>query len=103
MTGAVDASKVMLREDIVLAGNYTQVGNITKSANGTATLSAKGKSVAAFLEEMLSKRLQPTITAQPSISGFALTGAKAVEAGYQAGAGELHCGHPQPWHLPVRP
>lgn len=81
MTGAVDASKVMLREDIVLAGNYTQVGNITKSANGTATLSAKGKSVAAFLEEMLSKRLQPAITAQPSISGFALTGAKAVEAG----------------------
>ena len=81
MTGAVDASKVMLREDIVLAGNYTQVGNITKSANGTATLSAKGKSVAAVLTDILSKRLQPTITAQPSISGFALTGAKAVEAG----------------------
>ena len=81
VTGPVDASKVMLREDIVLAGNYTQVGNITKSVNGTATLSAKGKSVAAFLEEMLSKRLQPAITAQPSISGFALTGAKAVEAG----------------------
>lgn len=81
MTGAVDASKVMLREDIVLAGNYTQVGNITKSANGTATLPAKGKSVAAVLTDILSKRLQPTITAQPSISGFALTGAKAVEAG----------------------
>ena len=81
MTGAVDASKVMLRDDIILAGNYTQVGNITKSANGTSTLPAKGKSVAAVLTDILSKRLQPTITAQPSISGFALTGAKAVEAG----------------------
>ena len=75
MTGAVDADKVMLRDDFTMAGNFT------KSANGTSTLPAKGKSVAAFLEEMLSKRLQPTITAQPSISGFALTGAKAVEAG----------------------
>ena len=81
MTGAVDASKVMLRDDIILAGNYTQVGNITKSANGTSTLPAKGKSVAAVLTDILSKRLQPSITAQPSISGFALTGAKAVEAG----------------------
>ena len=81
MTGAVDASKVMLRDDIILAGNYTQVGNITKSADGTSTLPAKGKSVAAVLTDILSKRLQPSITAQPSISGFALTGAKAVEAG----------------------
>ena len=81
MTGAVDASKVMLRDDIILAGNYTQIGNITKSANGTATLPTKGKSVAAVLTDILSKRLQPTITAQPSISGFTLTGAKAVEAG----------------------
>ena len=81
MTGAVDADKVMLRDDFTMAGNFTQVGNFTKSANGTSTLPVKGKSVAAFLEEMLSKRLQPTITAQPSISGFALTGAKAVEAG----------------------
>lgn len=81
VTGPVDANKVMLREDITLAGNYSQVGNITKSANGTATLSAKGKSVADVLTEMLSKRLQPGAPAQPSISGFALTGAKAVEAG----------------------
>ena len=81
MTGAVDASKVMLRDDIILAGNYSQVGNITKSANGTATLPAKGKSVADVLTEMLSKRLQPGTPTQPSISGFNLSGAKAVEAG----------------------
>lgn len=81
VTGPVDANKVMLRDDIILAGNYSQVGNITKSANGTATLEAKGKSVAAVLTDILSKRLQPGTPTQPSISGFALTGAKAVEAG----------------------
>lgn len=81
ITGNVDADKVILQDDITLAGNYTQFGNLTKNANGTATLNAKGKSVAAVLGEILSKRLQPTITAQPSISGFSLSGAKAVEAG----------------------
>ena len=81
MTGNVDADKVILRENITLAGGYTQVGNLTKSQNGTATLSSKGKSVLDVFTEILSKRLQPTITAQPSISGFNLSGAKAVEAG----------------------
>lgn len=81
ITGSVDADKVIMREDITLAGDYTQVGNLTKTANGTATLDAQGKSVADVLTEILSKRLQPTITAQPSISGFNLSGAKAVEAG----------------------
>lgn len=37
MTGSVDADKVILRDDITLAGGYTQVGNLTKSQNGTAT------------------------------------------------------------------
>lgn len=81
ITGNVDADKVILRENITLAGSYTQFGNLSKSQNGTATLNAQGKSVAAVLKEILSKRLQPTITAQPSISGFNLSGAKAVEAG----------------------
>ena len=81
MTGAVDADKVILRDNITLAGSYTQFGNLTKSANGTATLEAKGKSVADVPTEILSKRLQPGNPTQPSISGFALTGAKAVEAG----------------------
>lgn len=81
MTGNVDADKVIMREDITMAGNYTQVGNLTKNADGTATLSSKGKSVMDVFTEILSKRLQPSITAQPSISGFALSGAKAVEAG----------------------
>ena len=81
MTGNVDADKVIMRDDITMAGNYTQVGNLTKGQNATGTLASKGKSIAEVLTEILSKRLQPTITAQPSISGFALSGAKAVEAG----------------------
>lgn len=81
LNGYVDADKVILREDITLAGNYTQVGNLTKSSTGTATFATKGKSVSDAFKEIFSKKLQPTITAQPSVSGFALTGAGAVEAG----------------------
>lgn len=81
MTGNVDADKVVMRDNITMAGNYTQVGNKTKDQNGTAEFATKGMSVADILTDIFSKRLQPTITAQPSISGFNLSGAKAVEAG----------------------
>lgn len=86
MTGNVDADKVILRENITLAGGYTQVGNLTKSQNGTATFSTKGKSVMDALTEIFSKRLQPSITGQPSIGTFTLTGAGAVEAGTKVAA-----------------
>lgn len=81
ITGNVDAEKVILRKNIKMAGAYTQVGNLTKTQTGTADFSVKGKSVAAALEEIFSKKLQPKITAQPAVSGFSLTGAKAVEVG----------------------
>jgi hypothetical protein len=81
MAGNVDAEKVIMRSNIVMAGDYTQVGNKTKTQNGTSEFETSGKSVAAILTDIFSKRLQPTITAQPSVSGFALTGAKTVEAG----------------------
>lgn len=86
MTGSVDADKVILRENITLAGGYTQVGNLTKSQNGTSIFSTKGKSVMDALTEIFSKRLQPSITAQPSIGTFTLTGAGAVEAGTKVAA-----------------
>lgn len=93
ITGNVDADKVILQDNITMAGNYTQFGNLTKNADGTATLNSKGKSVLGVLTEILSKRLQPGTPTQPSISGFNLSGAKAVEAGtsmaqasYTAGA-----------------
>lgn len=81
ITGNVDADKVILREDIVTAGNYSQVGNITKAQNGTGKISTKGKSVAEAFKTIFTQKLQPTITSQPSVSGFSLSGAKAVEAG----------------------
>lgn len=81
MTGNVDADKVIMRGNITMAGDYTQVGNKTKVQNGTAEFTTDGKSVAAILTDIFSKRLQPTITAQPSVQSFSLTGAGAVEAG----------------------
>ena len=92
MTGNVDADKVILRENITLAGGYTQVGNLTKSQNGTATFATKGKSVMDALTEIFSKRLQPSITAQPSIGTFTLTGAGAVEAGTKVAAAAYQYG-----------
>lgn len=81
MTGNVDADKVIMRENLTLAGDYDRIGNWTKDKNGTATREVSGKSVAAILKDITSKTLQPTITATPSINGFGLSGAAAVEAG----------------------
>ena len=80
MTGKVDADKVILREDITMAGNYTQVGNLTKEETKTATFATKGKSVAAALTEILSKREQPTITSNPAVT-LTFGQAKAYEVG----------------------
>ena len=80
MTGKVDADKVILRDNIVMAGNYTQVGNLTKEQTKTATFATKGKSVSEALTEIFSKRLQPTITASPAVS-LTFGQAKAYEVG----------------------
>ena len=76
--GNVDASKVIMPFDITLAGSYTQVGNLSKTSTGTATFKTKGKSVAAALQEMLSKREQPKIKTNPSVSLTATNGAYEV-------------------------
>lgn len=81
ITGHVDADKVILRNNIKLAGSYTQVGNITKGANEAKDLNVVGKSVKGMLDEIFTKKLQPATPTQPSVSGFSLTGAKAVEVG----------------------
>ena len=66
--GMVDADKVILKEDITMAGNYTTVGNLTKTQSGTATFATAGKSVAEAFTEIFSKRLQPSITGNPAVS-----------------------------------
>ena len=81
VTGNVDAEKVILRDNITLAGNYTQVGNVTKGANETKTLDVKGKSFKDVMMSIFTAKLQPANPTQPSVTGFNLTGAKAVEAG----------------------
>ena len=80
MTGKVDADKVILQDDITMAGNYTQVGNLTKEQTKTATFATKGKSVAEALTEIFSKRLQPTITSNPAVT-LTFGQAKAYEVG----------------------
>lgn len=76
--GNVDASKVIMPFDITLAGSYTQVGNLTKTSTGTGTFATKGKSVAQALQEILSKREQPKIKSNPSVSLTATSGANEV-------------------------
>lgn len=81
ITGNVDADKVILRDNIICAGNYERIGNVTKGINETKVLEVKGKSQADLNQMIFTEKLQPTQIVQPSISGFTLTGAKTVEAG----------------------
>lgn len=79
LNGYVDADKVILKQDITMAGDYTQVGNLTKQQTGTAKFATKGKSVADAFVEIFSKEIYPTTSnsngnwslsiGKPSISG----------------------------------
>lgn len=67
--GNVDASKVILTQNITMAGNYTNVGNVAKSSNtSTGTFETQGKSVAAAFQEIFTKRLQPGTPGQPAVT-----------------------------------
>lgn len=80
MDGNYSADNVYFDEDITLAGDYTTVGNLTKSQNGTAPFSVNGKSVKQAFVEMLSKIVQPGTPTQPSVS-LTFANAKAYEVG----------------------
>lgn len=79
--GDLTTDDITMAENITLAGNYTQIGNWTKTQNGTAVKEVAGMTMTEMLKNIFTATLQPTITAQPSINGFNLTGAGAVEAG----------------------
>ena len=81
LNGNVDADKVILTSNITMAGDYTQVGNLTKTKTGTATFETKGLSVADALGQIFSKKLQPSITANPSVGTVTISQSGAVEAG----------------------
>ena len=81
INGNVDADKVILTQDFVLAGNYVNVGNFNKGSNAaTKTVTAKGGSVQSLLTKMFSEELQPSIAANVS-GGITLSGAGAKEVG----------------------
>lgn len=64
MDGNYSAANVFLKDNIVLAGNY---GNTTKIGNlSIGDTVAAGTSLQALFMDMLSQRLQPTITTQPA-------------------------------------
>lgn len=79
--GELTSDDITMAENITLAGNYTQVGNWTKAQNGTAVKEVEGMTLTEVFRNIFTATLQPTITAQPSIGGFNLTSAGAVEAG----------------------
>ena len=79
MDGNYNANNVYLDNDITLAGNYTQVGNITKGSTEAKTLSAKGKSIAEVLSTIFTQTLYPS-KPTPSVS-VSLTNAGSYEVG----------------------
>lgn len=61
MDGNYSAANVFLKDKITLAGNYTSIGNYSKGKEIAA-----GTSLQSMLADMLSQRLQPKITSNPS-------------------------------------
>ena len=77
--GNIDINENIFDNDIILAGNWTQVGNLTKNQTGTAVYEAEGKTAVEVITDILSQDANPTIT-QPSIS-INLSNSGNVEVG----------------------
>lgn len=77
-SGNVNASNVLFTKDILCAGNYTQVGNVTKSQSGTTTIPAEGRTIEDVFTSIFTQELQPSKT-DPSVNiTFSQAGAKEV-------------------------
>lgn len=77
-TGNANAGNTLFENDILCAGNYTQVGNVTKSQSGTTTIPAKGKTVEEVMTAIFTQELQPS-KSEPYINiSFPQAGAKEV-------------------------
>lgn len=71
MDGNVSAENCILPENIVTAGDYTQVGNVTKNKTATGAIDVAGKSVMDAFKAIFTKELNPTNTAPAvTISDF---------------------------------
>lgn len=62
-----EIGKDKFENNIILAGDWTQVGNLKKSKTGTKTYETEGKTAVEVLTDILSKDSNPTII-QPSIN-----------------------------------
>lgn len=60
LDGNYNASNVYFTNDITLAGNYDRVGNVTKTVEGTGTLSASGLSLKALFDSIFTEEIYPT-------------------------------------------
>ena len=77
-SGNVSSDNVIISQDILLAGSYEEVGNITKGLNETKTLPSKGTTLTNLLTTVFTKEEQPTKT-NPSMSlSYPQSGAKEV-------------------------
>lgn len=88
LQGNYSADNVFFDCDIKLAGDWVNIGNISKSSTtATGTYAAKGKSIKQILSAMFCAASQPEITAQPSVSltatvnGQSLTATRWFEVG----------------------
>lgn len=77
--GKVDATTVILKDNITMAGNYTAIGNLTKTKDGQVFATA-GRSVAEALADIFTKRLQPANPTQPAVT-LTFSQADAVTGG----------------------
>ena len=77
-SGNVSSDNVIISQDILLAGLYEEVGNITKGLNETVTLPAKGTTLTSLITKVFTKEEQPAKT-NPSMSlSYPQSGAKEV-------------------------
>lgn len=65
MDGNYSADNVIFKSDLVLAGDYTQVGNLTKDKKEAKTIKTAGNSVSQVFQQIFTKRLDPAITSTP--------------------------------------
>ena len=77
-SGNVSSDNVIISQDILLAGEYEEVGNITKGLKETKTLPSKGTTLTNLLTTVFTKEEQPT-KVNPSMSlSYGQSGAKEV-------------------------
>lgn len=78
----ISTNDVFFTDDIILAGEYEKIGNITKDLTGTAVLQAAGQSVDSVLRKVFTKELSGYVSIQPTVTAAFESGTYAE---YEAG------------------